>query len=282
VTLSVASLGSGSRGNAFLVEADDTRLLIDAGFSGAQVARRLDQLDVDPESIDLVIVTHEHRDHTSGIGVGARRWGWTLAMTPGTREACASLLRGGERTCELPTTGLKVGSFQVEGVRTCHDAADPVAIVVHHRGTGLRIGVATDLGRATTPVRQALRGCAFLVLEANHDERLLREGPYPWSVKQRIGGSRGHLSNRLASELARDLVHPGLEGILLAHLSAECNDPDLAVDRVAEGLLATRFDGLLASAVQDDPSERFTVGGLSLMRRTDPQMSLFEGAPPER
>jgi len=282
VTLCVASLGSGSRGNAFLVEADGTRLLIDAGFSGAQVARRLDQLDVDPESVDLVVVTHEHRDHTSGIGVGARRWGWTLAMNPATHEACAPLLRGGEQTCDLPETGVRIGALQVEPVRTCHDAADPVAIIVRHLSTGLRIGIATDLGRATIPIRQALKGCAFLVLEANHDERLLREGPYPWGVKQRIGGSRGHLSNRLASQLARDLVHPGLEGILLAHLSAECNDPDLAVDRIAEGLLPTRFDGLLASARQEEPSERFTVGNLARARRENPQMSLFEGAEGDR
>lgn len=277
MSLAVASLGSGSRGNSFLVEAEDTRLLVDAGFSGAQLARRLDQLEVDPESIDLVVVTHEHRDHTSGIGVGARRWGWTLAMNPATRTACASLLRGEERSRGLPAGGLRVGALQVDPVRTCHDAADPVAIVVRHVGSGLRIGIATDLGRATLPVRQALSGCAFLVLEANHDERLLREGPYPWGVKQRIGGSRGHLSNRLAAQLARELVHPGLEGILLAHLSAECNDPNLAVDRVAEDLLPTRYDGLLTSAPQDEPSERFELGALSRARREDPQLSLFDG-----
>jgi len=277
VTLTVASLGSGSRGNAFLVESGESRLLIDAGFSGAQLTRRLERLGVHPESIDLVVVTHEHRDHTSGIGVGARRWGWTLALNPATRVACRSVLRGTERTRDLPSEGLRVGGLEVEPVRTCHDAAEPVAVVVRHVETGLRVGIATDLGRATMPVRQALRGCAFLVLESNHDERLLREGPYPWGVKQRIGGSRGHLSNRLAAELARELVHPALGGILLAHLSAECNDPDLAVDRVAEGLLPTRFDGVLASARQDDPTERFDVAELCRARTDGPQLSLFGG-----
>lgn len=277
MTLAVASLGSGSRGNAFLVEDGDSRLLVDAGFSGAELARRLERVEVDPESIDLVVVTHEHRDHTAGIGVGARRWGWTLAMNPATRVACSPLLRGSERRRDLPSEGVRVGGLAVEPVRTCHDAAEPVAIVIRHIETGLRIGIATDLGRATMPVRQALRGCAFLVLESNHDERLLREGPYPWGVKQRIGGSRGHLSNRLAAELARELVHPGLGGILLAHLSAACNDPDLAVDRVAEGLLPTRFDGVLASAVQDDPTERFPVAELARRRRDGPQLSLFDG-----
>ena len=275
MSLSVASLGSGSRGNAFLVESEDARLLIDAGFSGAQIARRLDQLEVDPESIDLVVVTHEHRDHTNGIGVGARRWGWTLAMNPATRQACAPLLRGDERTTELPAEGVQVGSLAVDPVRTCHDAADPVAIIVRHVRSGLRVGIATDLGRATVPIRQALKGCAFLILEANHDERLLRDGPYPWGVKQRIGGSRGHLSNRLAAQLAREIVHPGLGGILLAHLSSECNDPNLATDRVAEGLMPTRWGGLLASALQEEPSERFDVDRLA-RGQAGPQLSLFD------
>lgn len=275
MSLSVASLGSGSRGNAFLVEAEDARLLIDAGFSGAQLARRLEQLDVHPESIDLVVVTHEHRDHTSGIGVGARRWGWTLAMNDGTRRACDALLRGEELTRDLPAEGLRIGSLEIDPVATCHDAADPVAIVVRHVDSGMKVGIATDLGRATVPVRQALKGCSFVVLEANHDERLLRDGPYPWGVKQRIGGSRGHLSNRLAAQLAREIVHPGLGGILLAHLSSECNDPDLAVDRVAEGLMPTRWDGVLASAIQDEPTERFRVDRLA-KEHEGPQLSLFD------
>ncbi len=275
---SLASLGSGSRGNAFLVEAEDTRVLIDAGFSGTQLARRLDQLEVHPESIDAVVVTHEHRDHTCGMGVAARRWGWTLAMNPATRRACQSLLRGDESTRELLPSGFRVGSLEVEPVSTCHDAANPVAIVMKHVRSGLRVGIATDLGRATVPVRRALQGCAFLVLESNHDERLLRDGPYPWGVKQRIGGSRGHLSNRLAAQLARELAHPGLGGILLAHLSAECNDPDLAMDRVAEGLMPARWDGVLASALQDDPSERFDVEGLAGAEHSGPQLSLFDSS----
>lgn len=271
----VASLGSGSAGNAFLVEAGDSRLLVDAGFSGRQLGRRLDRLAVDPESIDIVVVTHEHRDHTAGMGVGARRWGWTLAMTTGTRRLAAPLLRGGERLRELDGPTVRVGELSVEPVSTCHDAAQPVAIVIRQERTGLKLGIATDLGRATQPVKSALSDCAFLVLEANHDERLLREGPYPWGVKQRIGGSRGHLSNRLAADLARELAHPGLGGILLAHLSAECNDPSLAADRVAEGLLPVRYEGVLATAPQDDPTERFEIETLA-RRRAGPQLSLFD------
>ncbi len=275
MTFSVASLGSGSRGNAFLVESETSRLLVDAGFSGAQIARRLEVLGVEPDTIDRVVVTHEHRDHTAGIGVGARRWGWRLAMNPRTRRACARLLRGGESCEDLPNAGLQIGDLVVEPAPTCHDAADPVAVVIRHVPTGLRAGIATDLGRPTTPVRHALGECSFLVLEANHDERLLREGSYPWSVKQRIGGSRGHLSNRHAANLARELVHPRLGGILLAHLSHECNDPDLALGRVAEGLLSTRYDGMLEAAGQDEPSKRYDVEALVRARTDGPQLSLF-------
>lgn len=274
VTFSVASLGSGSRGNAFLVEGGRTRVLVDAGFSGRQLAHRLAALGVEPEAINLVVVTHEHRDHSGGIGVGARRWGWRLAMNGPTRRACGPLLRGGEACEDLPSTGLDVGDLTIGATPTCHDAAAPVAITVVHRPTGLRAGIATDLGRPTTPVRNALRDCAFLVLEANHDERRLRAASYPWRVKQRIGGSRGHLSNRHAADFARELAHPGLGGILLAHLSHECNDPDLALERVAAGLVPSGYAGVLEAAAQDEPSARYDVAELVTSRTDGAQLSL--------
>ena len=274
MTFSVASLGSGSRGNAFLVEGERARVLVDAGFSGAQLARRLAALEVEPETVDLVVVTHEHRDHSAGIGIGARRWGWRLAMNEPTRRACAPLLRGGEACEDIPSTGLHVGDLTIMAAPTHHDAAAPVSITVLHRPTGLRAGIATDLGRPTTPVRHALRDCAFLALEANHDERRLRAASYPWRVKQRIGGSRGHLSNRHAAEFARELAHPGLGGILLVHLSHECNDPDLALERVAEGLAPSGYGGLLEAAGQDRPSPRYDVAELVRTRTDGAQLSL--------
>lgn len=276
MSLTVASLGSGSRGNAFLIETEDARILIDAGFSGTALARRLAALEVDPESVSGVLVTHEHRDHTRGIGIGARRWGWPLYLKERTARASAGLLSGEERIEPIRAgRPIRMGSLEVHPVLTCHDAVDPVAITVTDTRTGLKVGVATDLGRATTLVRQAMKGCAFVVLESNHDERLLREGPYPWSVKQRIGGSRGHLSNRLAGEFARELAHPKLGGMLLAHLSAECNDPPRALDRVREGLEQVRYDGVLDAAPQDDPTPRYDVEALVRARSEGPQLSLF-------
>jgi len=272
----LASLGSGSRGNALYVEEGGTRVLVDAGFSGAQLARRLRALGVEPAAVDAVIVTHDHRDHTAGVGVAARRWGWPLFMSPVTREACASLLRGEEQV-RLFEGGsrFEIGCLRVTSFLTCHDAADPLAITLTGLESGLKVGVATDLGRPTTAVRHALAGCHFLVLEANHDEVLLREGPYPWSIKERIGGSRGHLSNRLAADLAVELLHPGLCGILLAHLSRECNDPGRARGVVAAALAARGWDGTLHVAEQDHPSPLFDLPSLLSRSPTGRQLDLF-------
>lgn len=275
--MKVACLGSGSRGNAVYLESGSTRILVDAGFSGVELARRLKSLDVDPAGIQAVVVTHEHRDHTAGAGIGARRWGWPLFMTAGTSDACDGLLRGSEDVELFPAGAeFRIGELEIHAFPTCHDAADPVAVTVRALDSDLRVGVATDLGRATAPVRAALTGCNHLVLEANHDEVRLRDAPYPWSLKQRIGGSRGHLSNRLSGDLARELLHPGLGGILLAHLSQECNEPDLALGAVRGALRPTGFRGEIRVASQDRAGPVLDVG--TLVRRADRagnQLSLF-------
>jgi phosphoribosyl 1,2-cyclic phosphodiesterase len=275
--LRIACLGSGSRGNSVLVEAGATTILVDAGFSGAEIERRLERLGVVPTGIAAVVVTHEHRDHTGGIGIAARRWGWPLHLTRATASACATLLRGDEEIVLHERDAVfQVGDLSVRLVPTCHDASDPVAVHLTCAISGLRAGVATDIGRATAPVRDAFRECHFLVLEANHDEVRLREAPYPWSVKQRIGGSRGHLSNRLAGELAVELHHEGLGGILLAHLSKECNEARQARTVVERALRAVRFRGRLEVAAQDEPSAWFDVRRLAA-RAADggPQLSLW-------
>lgn len=277
----VACLGSGSRGNSILVEAGGTAILVDAGFSGAEIERRLECLGIQPPRIAAVVVTHEHRDHTGGIGVAARRWGWPLHLTHATARACATLLRGGEDVVLHERDAVfTIGDLSVRLVPTCHDASDPVAVQVTCALSGLRIGVATDIGRATAPVRDAFRECHFLVLEANHDEVQLREASYPWSVKQRIGGSRGHLSNRLAGELAAELHHSGLGGILLAHLSRECNEAPRARAVVERALRAVRYRGRLEVAAQDEPSDWFDVARLAARAECGggPQLSLWSAA----
>jgi phosphoribosyl 1,2-cyclic phosphodiesterase len=248
----VCCLGSGSAGNSLLVEAEGTRVLVDAGFSARDLEARLASIDVEPAAIDAILITHDHGDHTKGAGVFARRHGTPVYLTERTHLACQSLFRGDE-----PTRFYRVahpfvlGGFRIEPFLTVHDAADPVGIALVDLATGARLGVATDLGRPTASMQHALSGCDFLVLEANHDEVMLRVGPYPWSVKTRIGSSHGHLSNRAAARFVGDLVHPRLAGVLLAHLSNECNDPTLAHEVVGTQLEHKRWRGWLGVAKQD-------------------------------
>lgn len=263
--MKVAVLGSGSGGNAFYVCAGDTRVLVDAGFSARALAERLAMLEVVPESIHAIVVTHDHRDHTRGMGVFARRHGTPLHMTRPTREACADLLTGDEVVSEYsPGRPFAVGRVRVEPFLTVHDAADPVGVAVVDETSGLRLGIATDLGRPTAQICHALSGCDLLILEANHDEVLLHTGPYPASVKRRIASSHGHLSNQAAARLATELLHPRLAGVVLAHLSFECNRPILAERVVGDALRARGWKGHLEVALQDRPTRLLDVEELRL------------------
>jgi phosphoribosyl 1,2-cyclic phosphodiesterase len=270
----VTVLGSGSNGNATLVEADGVRVLVDAGFSGRDIERRLAAIGVEAESISGIVITHEHVDHTRGMGILARRFGLPLYLTPVTRASCAKLLTGPEEVREYSSVQpFRIGPIEIHPFLTVHDAADPVAVTLRHTESGHKLGIATDLGRPTAAVRHALSGCDLLILEANHDEAMLWNGPYPWSVKQRIASSHGHLSNRAAAELAAELHHPGLLGVVLAHLSAHCNEPDLARDVVGEALAAHDYDGPLIVAGQDEPIEPIEIG--ELRRRSEEQLTLL-------
>ncbi|HSG49253.1 MAG TPA: MBL fold metallo-hydrolase, partial [Longimicrobiales bacterium] len=237
------------------VAASDTRILVDAGFSARDLARRLEGLGCDPDALDGIVVTHDHGDHTRGMGVFARRHGTPLFLTPDTGRACARLLRGEERI-EAYRAGhpFEIGTLRIEPFLTVHDAADPVGVALVDECTGLRLGVATDLGRPTTQIRHALSGCDLLILEANHDEVLLHTSGYPVSVKRRIASSHGHLSNQAAARFALELLHPRLAGVVLAHLSNECNRPDLALAVVGRALEDAGWSGHLAVADQDRPS----------------------------
>jgi phosphoribosyl 1,2-cyclic phosphodiesterase len=262
----VTVLGSGSAGNATLIEAEGVRIMIDAGFSGKDLELRLATVDVQAASLDAILITHDHGDHTRGMGVLARRFGVPIYMTQKTAVACKPLLNGSEDVREYRAEKrFRIGGFEIQPFLTVHDAADPVAITVKHVDTGCRMGVATDLGRPTAAVRAALKGCHLLVLEANHDDAMLWQGPYPWSVKQRIASSHGHLSNRAAAELARELMHEGLGGVVLAHLSEHCNHGALAQDVVEESLDRAGYRGTMQVAGPEKPMDPIDV--MALRRR---------------
>lgn len=250
-------------------------MLVDAGFSARDLARRIESLGEDPDALDGIVITHDHGDHTRGMGVYARRHGTPLYLTALTRGACAKLLKGTEPVVEYRAGHpFRIGALQVEPFVTVHDAADPVGVALVDVLTGCRLGVATDLGRPTAGIRHALSGSHLLVLEANHDEALLHGAPYPWSVKARIASSHGHLSNEAAARFALELLHDELVAVVLAHLSRESNDPRLAAGVVGRALREAGYAGHLEVARQDEPTAVFDL--VQLRRDSGPrQLSLL-------
>ena len=268
-------LGSSSRGNATLVAAGQTRILVDAGFSGRELAKRLAEVGVEPSEISAIVLTHEHGDHTRGAGVFARAHGTPLLMTEGTRRACHKLFAGSEVVQTYrPGYPVTIDDLRVDPFITVHDAADPVAVAVGEPATGLRLGIATDLGRPTVQVVHALRGCDALIIESNHDEAMLWSAGYPAAVKARIASSHGHLSNQAAASLVLELLNPGLFVVVLAHLSEESNTPHLARNVVEKAIRNKGFAGLVEVAGPNRPTALFDLA--ELRDRTGPrQMSLF-------
>lgn len=221
-----ASLGSGSRGNALLVEAGNTRLLIDAGFGPREMSRRLERLGLSGADVDAVLVTHEHADHVGGVFACARRFEWAIFLTHGTLAACRS--DGGDaRTTIIDShEALTVGDIFVQPFPVPHDAREPVQFLLSDGAR--RLGVLTDAGHVTPHMVSMLNACDALVLECNHDARMLAGGSYPPALKRRIGGLWGHLDNAAAASLLSQLGGSSLRHVVAAHLSEENNSPALA------------------------------------------------------
>ncbi|TLM69309.1 MAG: MBL fold metallo-hydrolase [Deltaproteobacteria bacterium] len=233
--MKVCLLASGSKGNALLVCTGRSRVLVDAGLSARELCRRLAMAGVAPEDLDAVLVTHEHIDHVRGLGPLSRRYGVPVYL----HHEAAAALADNQRLARVVEFAagpeLVIGDLAIRAFPVTHDAQAPVGFSFDD-GAG-RTGVATDLGVATRLVAEELRNCRTLVLESNHDEDMLRDGPYPWPLKQRIRSSHGHLSNRDSAGLLETLCWEGLENVLLAHLSETNNHPELA-RRAAEQTLA--------------------------------------------
>jgi len=232
-------LASGSGGNACYVETDETSLLIDAGLSLSECVRRLRSIGVNQERLDGVLITHEHADHIRGAGALARRLRVPVYINNATlRRGMKSL--GNIARPVIIRTGhpLTVKDLLLETFTKCHDAADPMGVVITSQG--IRLGLITDLGRSTPVVEDRLKGCHALVMEFNHDERMLEEGPYPLAVKRRIRGPEGHLSNEQAKELLMTLSHEDLGVVVPAHLSETNNLPEKALKTCMCALASSR------------------------------------------
>ncbi len=249
-------LGSGSRGNATLVEFGKTRLLVDAGLSARQLGLRLEAVGVDPASVDWIVLTHEHEDHSRGAELFSRKHGVPLVCSADTLEAMNCSRAHFADWLPLASSGaLELDSIRLEPFPVPHDAARPVGFVIG--GEGLRIGVATDLGHATTLVIERLRGCDVLMLESNHDDRMLQDGPYPWHLKQRVSGRLGHLSNREAAAVLRAAADERCRAVVLAHLSEKNNTAALARSCAAQALAEvglSRVEMRIASARRPTPA----------------------------
>jgi len=232
--VSVTVLASGSRGNCTLVCSSGTRLLIDAGLSCREIRRRLRLCDEDLRAIDAILITHEHADHVSGLRVLARRLRVPIYISAATYHEYQKFARDGDgkrvtldrRESFSSGSVFQIGDITVTPFTIPHDAVDPVGFTL--RTDGVKFGICTDLGYMPASVRHHLRGCHLLMVESNHDLELLRGGPYPWSVKQRVMSRVGHLSNDALADFLTTDYDGGAEFLILAHLSEQNNHPEIA------------------------------------------------------
>ncbi|MDY3905616.1 MAG: MBL fold metallo-hydrolase [Lawsonibacter sp.] len=240
--LTVTTLASGSSGNAALVSCGDTHILLDAGVSARRITTGLRALGVPPEKLTAILVTHEHHDHINGLAVLTKKVRVPIVSSgPTCRQICYKVPFVDELVRQQePGTGVWLGELWVESFATPHDAAGSVGYSI--TGDGCRMVLCTDLGYVTPEVKAAVRGCDLLICEANYDEDWVRSGPYPYQLKQRILGDRGHLSNEAGAELAALGVESGARTVVLAHLSAENNTPARARQVVSRRLAAMGCD----------------------------------------
>jgi len=231
----LCSITSGSSGNCIYVGSEATHLLVDVGISGKRTELGLNSLGLSAKDLDGILITHEHADHISGLGVIARKYGIPIYATPGTIDAiknCSNIGKIDESLfCEVEADKkLTIKDLTVNPMKISHDAAQPVAYRISYGNK--KVGICTDLGVYNDYTVECLKGMDALLIEANHDVKMLQVGPYPYYLKQRILGDRGHLSNENSGRLLSRILHDKLEHIILGHLSKENNLPELAYEAV--------------------------------------------------
>jgi phosphoribosyl 1,2-cyclic phosphodiesterase len=254
-------LGSGSRGNATYVAADGRALLIDNGFSGVELERRLAAIHASAASLSAILLTHAHSDHIKGVAVLARKYNLPIYANRGTIAAAADTLHRAPVLHEFQTgTSFPLHHFLIHPFAVCHDCADPVGFVIEDASCSL--GYCTDTGMVSRLIQHRLTGCNGLIIECNHDPHMLKNGPYPLHLQQRIRSSQGHLANEDAARFIVDLLHDGLQHVVLAHISEKNNDPMLAYDTVVAALRAENDAAACVSlSWQDRTGEVITLTG---------------------
>ncbi|MCJ7773890.1 MAG: MBL fold metallo-hydrolase [Desulfobacterales bacterium] len=253
--VAVCVLSSGSKGNAIYVSGGSTSILIDAGLSGIEIERRLALKEIQPGSLDAIIVSHEHSDHIQGVGVLSRRFDLPVYISKKTEVAANHMgsvkdFKNFECGCSFQIKDLLLHPFSVS-----HDAQDPAGFTIGQNG--VKIGIATDLGHSTSVVREHLKDCSLLVLESNHDIDMLIDGHYPWQIKQRIRSRTGHLSNESTKKLLMEILHDKLEYVVLSHLSEVNNTPEKALSVIGQAI--TKSKAKLSVARQDVSTEIYYI-----------------------
>jgi len=252
VTLRFASLGSGSRGNALLVEFGSTLLMVDCGLPRKVVEERLSAVGRSPRDLTALLVTHEHTDHAQGVATFARRYNTPLWMTPGTASAIRELVNVQTLSCHRP---LEIGQIKIEPFPVPHDAREPCQFVFG--ASGRRLAVLTDTGHVTAHMHERLAGCDALAIEFNHDLGSLQRGPYPESLKARVASRFGHLNNSQTTDLLSKLDRARLQWVVGLHLSETNNTPAQVRDSLRPALDGAAYP--LHLATQDAVTEWFEV-----------------------
>ena len=242
--MKISVLASSSAANCTYVSSGDTSILIDVGLSCKQACTRLESIGVDPQSIEAVCVTHEHSDHIAGLPVFTKKTGAMLYANSGTMEAVRHRPKYEGLSWQIFQSGsrFKIGDLTIEPFLVPHDAYEPVGFVVDDGQ--VRVGVVTDMGMSTPVIRDRLASCQVAVVESNYDEDMLKNSERPWQLKQRIMGRQGHLSNNGAGDLVTSISNPDLKRVYLAHLSGDCNRPELAMRSTMDALHRCDIDGL--------------------------------------
>lgn len=250
-------LGSGSRGNCVYIEAGRTAILIDGGFSGKEISSRLQSIGKDASQLDAICVTHEHNDHICGVGILSRRCNLPVYANPGTFAGGEKHLGKLTKRCEFDTGDqFFIQDLSIRSFRISHDTADPVGYVISSERWSL--GYCTDTGQTTHLMQQRLTGCTALILEFNHNPQMLKEGPYPLALQQRVRSNQGHLANEEAAEFLKSIGHSGLKLAVLAHLSEANNTPQLALDAALKSF-DSRLETRLFLASQETPTQLFSL-----------------------
>lgn len=238
-------LGSGSKGNSVFISDGTTSILIDAGFTSKEIERRLKSKGIQPDTLDAIVLSHEHTDHVLGAGILSARYQLPIYLSFGTQQAVEPLFRNVYEYRAFETgASFSINTLTIHPFSISHDAEEPNGFTVSYNGT--KVGIATDMGMVTHMVRTHLKGCRLLVLEANHDLNMLMDGPYPWHLKQRIKGRTGHLSNDDTRNLLKDIYHDQLKYVVLAHLSETNNTPQMALHTVKSSLIDLQTNIIVA------------------------------------